>query len=92
MNVIQMATKLYSRRDELKAVFPEDVYAKHLSAATGAVTRWMEAHKSDNPIDSAIAAAKSVQGHDVREETARQFLLVAGLELAEVPARPVHKS
>jgi len=78
-----MAAKLYTRREELQAVFSDDVYSEHLQAATKALTRVMEAERSDNPIYSAITAAKMIQGKGVREDTARQFLLIAGLELAE---------
>ena len=79
----------YTRREELQSVFPDGVYSAHLQAATKALAKFMEAERSDNPISSAITAAKMIQGEGVREDTARQFFLIAGLGLAEASSPSV---
>lgn len=89
MNQIQLLASLMNRREELKRFFSPESYASNLDSAIFGVESVMAATNQSNPIAASIDYAKQIgerNGTNADElgiAIAKQFALVAGLELAE---------
>lgn len=81
----RLACQLVERRRELQLVFGESAYRDRMSLATQRVREAMAALKIDNPLQAALAYAKTLAARNPGEDvsTAQQFVLCAAADIAE---------